>query len=284
VKPRGDDIVLVQNEDDNVRLQATARHLYGRSALFRAFGIAIGVALAVLAPLSAALALDTASITLGAFGGLWVLASRLVLVPLSDSTQRLAADMQQAFDARVLGVGRSDRRPIEWEVVNHSTAGKDLSVFRDWYPSTLPQAWPDSVAACLAANSTWSSRLHGLAAVVSTGSLVVLVASDVIVGIGLVMSLTQFLAIIFLPTLSAFLDIAELAFGHFKASQRRRALGRECRRAVHDPVPAESLGRIQAELYELRREGPLTPGWIYRIARRRYDSDMQFAASRFSGS
>lgn len=97
-------------------------------------------------------------------------------------------------------------------------------------------------------------------------------------------SLVEYLTIIAFPSLPALLDTAELAERHIEFSRGRQSQEEQMEDLrQRGDANEDELRKLQDNLFDLRRNGPLVPEWFYKWIRDRYEEDMKAGADDFSG-
>jgi SMODS-associating 4TM effector domain len=99
----GNQIAERQRGAQAVELLRAYRHAYGTAKHWHAARLAGTVLVALAAPVVILFA-PSLEHPLGAIGGGWVLAARLVLRPAQERATRFAVAVQELYDGRVLGL------------------------------------------------------------------------------------------------------------------------------------------------------------------------------------
>lgn len=281
-RPSLADISAAQEEDVNLRRQLAARRFY--TIAKRAFfcGLAVTVALALVAPV-VRLVVPGVGPGLGAVAGAWIFVARLLLEPFKRRYQQMGAQAQELFDCAVLGTGWNDalaKSLSEEEVRKASRDMSDADDVRDWYPTDSNAGWPTSVLICQRSNAVWSRRQHRAYSTILAVAAAVWSVVGVVVAVADGASLGEYLATIALPSLPAVLDAAEMSRSHREASDRRGQLeARTAELLDAESVSAQDLREVQDQLFDLRQEGPLIPDRFYRRLKDDYERDMRYAAA-----
>jgi hypothetical protein len=222
---------------------------------------------------------------LGAIAGVWIFMSRLLFEPVSQSYQLKGAAAQELFDCDVLGLAWNEvlvRQPSDEEIRSASKAfGKPKRVEKqkEWYPTQVEIAWPQSVITCQRANSVWSRRQqHGYGI-----ALIVLAVAWVLFGVILSMvhnaSLATYLTTIALPSLPAVLNATDFSKKHLQASSRLQEIEDASNTLLGtSEVSPEDLREVQDLIFDSRRDAPKVPRWFYKLVAKRYEEDMRYAA------
>lgn len=274
-------IGTVQNNEDSLRRRLAASHFYKIGKWLHRGGTSFTVTLALASPLVLLFRPGLGPI-LGAFAGLWIFASRLILEPFKREFQLKGATAQEQFDCVVLGVDWNDslvRRLSDEEIRAASRSRTGVTEARDWYPTDEDMAWPTSVLMCQRSNAVWARRQHR-----AYGRLVVFAALawavfGIVVAVADAASLSAYLVTIALPSLPAFLDASEVYQGHAAAASSRQLLEDQTDALLASGAAGrQDLREIQDQLFNLRREAPLVPEWFYKRIRSTYEEDMRYAA------
>jgi hypothetical protein len=273
----------IQNSEESLRNRSAAGYFYRRAKWLHFGGASLTVVLALVSPL-VLFFLPSAGPKLGAFAGAWIVLSRLALEPIRRGFQRKGAAAQERFDCQVLGLEWNDAlaRPLpDEEIRAASESTRHCDTVRDWYPADQDAAWPESVLICQRANTVWARRQHGIYATVVWIAALVWLIVGVVAALSDSASLADYLIIILLPSLPAFLDSVELARDHRDASIRREVLEIHLDTLLRSGAStAKDLREVQDELFRLRAGGPLVPEWFYKVIRGGYEKDMRYAAYR----
>lgn len=175
----------------------------------------------------------TAAGVVGAVAGAWVVASRLVLIPVEHRHVRHAVRIQERFDTRLFNLPWSDPlsgpSPSEEDIADSArrVSGDDRvgqQHSEGWYPSTNGLPHPVDVLV-----AQWSSVAYGRHQSRAyfhfvTATIAVVVIS--VVGVGVIggMSLTDWLITFALPSLPAALDASEIAHAHRRMADRKATI------------------------------------------------------------
>jgi hypothetical protein len=213
-----------QDDERNLRRQLAARRYYTLAKGFRLLGQSVSSALALTSPIVLWLKPDLGP-KLAAAAGLWIFASRFLLVRLQRRLVEKGAVAQEAFDCAVLGLDWNDvlaRQPAQEDIrrASERSIGR-IDRVKGWYPCTEAADWPLSVLVCQRSNAVWARRQHTYYGFALWGAVVVWFVFGVGFAAADSASLVEYLTIIALPSLPALLDWAELAEGHLEAATRR---------------------------------------------------------------
>jgi hypothetical protein len=274
-----------QNEEANLRRYLAADHFYGNAKWLHFGGRAFTVVLALISPL-VLLFWSDAGPALGAIAGAWLFVSRLLLEPFARQFQHKGATAQEMFDSAIFELDWNDTlvRPLsEEEIRGASGSMKDAASVRDWYPADENKPWPQSVLVCQRSNVVWARRQHRTYSHVLLGAACAWAIIGVIVAVLDGASLADYLVTIALPSLPALLDATEFARAHSSDADKRQLLEDKLNDLLTDGnASSQDLREIQDQLFNLRRDAPLVPGWFYKLIRPKFEQDMRYAAQRAS--
>ncbi len=283
----GNQIAGRQRSPEAVELLRAFRYAYGTAKHWHAARLTGTVAIALAAPMVIIFA-PSLEHPLGAIGGVWVLAARLVLRPVQERATRFAVAVQEMFDQQVLGLlPATALRPPAYEQIHQQARRRAGDPDPDWY-SVQPHVAP-AAAALIAQRSgaVWSRRLHREWAImlgaVAAGWTVLTVIVAAVRGA----TVGQFLIAVLLPMLPALLDATDLSQAHWRAAAERSeleaALDQRLDRATQGSLPApEDLRALQDEISRQRLTQPSVPDWYYRLRRTSYETSMRAAADRLA--
>jgi hypothetical protein len=291
--PTGEAIAREQNTVDAARLLLAQRRLYSKSKRWLAVRT-IGVLLiAIVAPIVSLTWAQSVPIW-GAIAALWTFVGRTALIHLEKKTSAKAAAVQEMFDVQVFGMPPQGKRTPSPSLEEISAiAGEDSSILHqaeeaellDWYPIDKAQDGAVSVAICQRANASYSDTL--LRTYANTWLTVVIGWSCVLVIFGVLqkLSFTTFLVGILLPLLPAFLNAVEYWFGIRRAAADRSDLTAIIEVRLADnakELEPQDLLVWQSRLYNLRRDVPQVPDFIYWLKRKKNEATMKSVANQLS--
>jgi len=262
------------------RAYATAKHWHG----VRLAGTVL-VALAAPVVILFAPSLEHA---LGALGGGWVLAARLVLRPAQERATRFAVAVQELYDQRVLGLPPAAvPQPPAYEQIHQQACRRAGAPDPDWY-SVRPDVGPAAAALIAQRSSTvWSRRLHRAWAIVLGSAAAGWTLLTVIIAAARGATVSEFLIAVLLPMLPALLDATDLCQAHVRAAAERSGLESELderldQTAEGHPPFGEDLRALQDEINRQRLAQPPVPDWYYRLRRSSYETSMRAAADHLA--
>lgn len=289
----GDTLLRRQDEVDALRLLISQKRLYSRAKRWvevRWFGMLV---IGLVAPIVAAI-WPVTSVVVGSIAAAWLFLGRTLLVHLQKKCTEQAAAVQELFDFYVYGMPSGPPRPKLPSLEEISLAAGpdcDLAAVAEreemlgWYVVANDDPGEVAVAIAQRSNAAYSYRLLRFTGV--TWSIVAAVWGAALTTICIVMELTlaTFLLGIVLPLLPAFLDISEYLVGIMRSAKDRKALYQEIESRIgskDEPITGEKLRIWQGALFELRRDTPVVPDFIYGLQRRRNEAAMSAAASQLS--
>lgn len=280
-RPSMAEIGQLQNEEETLRFRLAAAHFYNRAKLLHFGGASLTLVFALVAPLVLLFRPELGP-PLGAAAGTWIFVSRVALEPIRRGLQLKGATAQEHFDCSALNLEWNDslaRRLPHEEISAASRSLKGVKTARDWYATGEGVPWPTSVLLCQRSNAVWARRQHRAYAIAVVGAARAWFVVGVLVAALSAASLTEYLVTIALPSLPAFLDASDLARGHASAARSRQLLEDQTDALLRSgDATAQDLREIQDQLFNLRQEAPLVPGWFYKLIRPGFEADMQHAA------
>ncbi|ANJ25729.1 hypothetical protein ATC03_02065 [Agromyces aureus] len=234
------------------------------------------------------------SVVVASIAGAWLFLGRTLLMRAQKESTEQAAAVQEQFDFYVYEMPSGTPRPKlpsledislaagpEGELVAVAEQEKMLA----WY--VVAEDDPGEVAVAIAqrSNAAYSYRLLRSTGVI--WSIIAVIWASVLIAICIItgLSLVTFLLGVVLPLLPAFLDVTEYIIGIVRSARDREALYREIETRIgsnDEPITGESLRVWQESLFELRRDTPTVPDFIYRLQRRKNEAAMSAAASQLS--
>jgi hypothetical protein len=220
-------------------------------------------------------------ITLG--GTLWAALYMGVMAPWAERYLRIAATLQEMFDADVLGLPWNSvavgNRIGDEEVSRLSRrfrGGEDR--LRGYY-LVVDAAAPYDVLFCLEQNLAWGSRIRLRFAQLMLGVLVLWSTAGVLLTLATGATVSRLVTGWFVPSLGLLLLCLEMYRTQMTSIQERlRVLGL-VRAAIDDPtspvittpdVLTRFARQVQDTLYQMRRLQPRLPAWYFR---RYHDQD-----------
>lgn len=283
-----------QRDAESGRLLRAFTASYRRAKRYRGLRISVSLLLAGAAPLLSLASLTAAGVV-GAIAGAWVVASRLVLIPVERRHVWDGVRVQERFDTRLFDLawsaGLAGPTPSEEDIADAARRLQhDDRVTQQhdegWYPSTDGLPYP--VDAFIA---QWSSVAYGRHQSRAyfrfiAGAIAIAVATTVGVGVIGGMTLIDWLIIFVLPSLPAALDASELADAHRRMADRKQAdedelLLRLWNSELSAPgtLTSADCRRVQDESFRLRSEGLQVPEWFFWRRRGRSEANMHEAAA-----
>jgi len=289
----GASILRRQDELNALRFLITQKRLYSRAKRWLAirwFGmLVIGLAAPVVA-----LIWPQSAVVVGSIAGAWLFVGRTLVMCLQKRRTEQAAAVQEQFDLYVYGMPQGTPRPKLPPLEDiASAAGPDSEIptiaaneeMLGWY--VLSEDDPGVIAVAIAqrSNAAYSYRLLRTTGVVWSVIAVLWVGVLATLCVMLGLSLATFLLGVVLPLLPAFLDVTEYVVGIARSAGDREALYREIEGRIGneaEPINAENLRVWQEALFELRRDAPAVPDWLYKLSRDKNEAAMSSAAAQLS--
>lgn len=291
--PTSEAISREQNTIGAARLLLAQRRLYSKSKRWLAVRTTGVLLIAIIAPI-ASLTWPLSVPIWGAIAALWTFAGRTALIHLEKKTSAKGAAVQEMFDVLIFDMPDQGKRTPSPSLEEISAiAGEDSTILRqaeeagllDWYPLDKAQEGAVSIAICQRANASYSDRL--LRTYANTWLGVVIIWSCLLVAFGILqnLSLTTFLVGIMLPLLPAFLNTVEYWFGIRRAAADRSDLTSTIEEKLEDnasELEPQDLLVWQSRLYNLRRDVPQVPDFIYWLRRKKNEAAMKSVAKQLS--
>ncbi|WP_337109931.1 S-4TM family putative pore-forming effector [Prescottella equi] len=282
-----------QDEVDALRLLIAQKRLYSRAKRWlaaRLFGmLVIGLAAPIVAVIW-----PESSVVVGSIAGAWLFLGRTLLMHVQKRSTEQAAATQEQFDFYVYEMPAGTPRPKLPSLEDVSlAAGPDAELtavasregLLGWYVVSKDDPGEVAVAIAQRSNAAYSYRLLRFTGVIWSVIAVLWVGilSTICIFTGL--SLATFLLGVVLPLLPAFLDVTDYIIGVVRSAKDREALYREIESKIdnkEEPITGENLRVWQEALFELRRDTPTVPDFIYKLQRKKNEAAMSAAAAQLS--
>jgi len=289
--PNSAEIARGQNEEDPLRLLLAQRLLYSKAKRWMALRLWGMGFIAIAAPV-VALIWPSLSVAVGAIAGAWIFVGRTVFIVLERHLTAQAAGVQELFDIKVFQMPHlAARSPMPaLEDISH-LVGPDSEIraraekekLPDWYPVNLENSGLTTIAICQRANASYSRSLLIITSRIWLGIISTWTAILIAISIAIGLTLKDFLLAVLLPLLPAFLDTFDLWRAFNKASIERENLAKEIEENLRgNNVTPEETVIWQTRMYDIRRDMPQVPEWIYWFARKRNEEAMGSAARQLS--
>jgi hypothetical protein len=283
----GNQIAERQRSAEAVRLMRAYRHAYATAKHWHAARLAGTVLIALAAPVVILFA-PWLEHPLGAIGGGWALAARLVLRPAQERSTRFAVAVQELYDQRVLGLQvAGPPPPPAYEQIDQQARRCAGNPDPDWY-SVGPQVTPAAAVLIAQRSSTvWSRRLHREWALMLGSAAAFWTVLTVVVAAVRGATLSEFLIAVLLPMLPALLDATDLGQAHWRAASERFGLEDQLDQyldqAAYGQLPTSGdLRGLQDEISRQRLSQPPVPDWYYQLRRSSYETSMRAAADQLA--
>ncbi|OZB84326.1 MAG: hypothetical protein B7X32_07540 [Microbacterium sp. 13-71-7] len=231
---------------------------------------------------------------LGSIAGAWLFLGRTLLMYVQKKSTEEAAAVQEQFDFYVYKMPAGTPRPKLPSLEDISlVAGPDSDLadvaarekMLGWYVVADDDPGEVAVAIAQRSNAAYSYRLLRLTGIIWSVVSVLWAAALTTICVVTGLTLVTFLLGVALPLLPAFLDVTEYIVGIIRSAKDREALYREIESRVgngDDPITGENLRVWQESLFELRRDTPTVPDFIYKLQRRKNEAAMSSAAAQLS--
>jgi len=282
-----------QDELDALRLLIAQKRLYSRAKRWvsiRWFGmLVIGLAAPIVAVIW-----PQSSVIVGSITGAWLFLGRTLLMHAQKKSAEQAAAVQEQFDFYVYDMPSGTPRPKLPSLEDISLAaghdGELVSVAEQedmlhWYVVAKDDPGETAVAIAQRSNAAYSYRLLRFTGIVWSVVAVLWAAALTTICVVTGLTLVTFLLGVVLPLLPAFLDVTEYIVAIVRSAKDREALYREIESRIgneDEPITGENLRVWQESLFELRRDTPAVPDFIYKLQRRKNEAAMSAAAAQLS--
>jgi hypothetical protein len=287
-------IVSRQNLPDNIKKLAAQRHFYSRAKRLSAFQAALDV----LSPIGGAIAVvlkPDADVWAATIGIAVALLDTLWLEPKQGDFRELGANIQEEFDCSVLELPWNT--PLAGERVSPEDIHEAYKTYKpskvapleDWYPKavgTMPLFQARVI--CQRTNSWWDSKLRRRYCGWINGTLAVVIASVIILGLINGMSLQKFVLAVAAPLLPAILW-AGREYRRQKdtalRSDRLRGYGESLwEQVIKNEVDESEVSKRSRELQDAilvrRQESAPVFDWIYKLLRSKHEEQMNIGAQK----
>lgn len=289
----GATLLTRQDELDALRLLIAQRRLYSRAkrwVVIRWFGmLVVGLAAPIVAVIW-----PQSSVVVGSIAGAWLFLGRTLLMHIQKENTEQAAAVQEQFDFYVYNMPSGTPRPKLPSIEDISliagpeeklVAVAEQEKMLGWY--VLSEDDPGEVAVAIAqrSNAAYSYRLLRFTGVIWSVIAVLWAAALITICVVTGLTLATFLLGVVLPLLPAFLDVTEYIIGIMRSAKDREALYREIENRIgnkDEAITGENLRVWQEALFELRRDTPTVPDFIYNFGRRKNEEAMSVASAQLS--
>jgi hypothetical protein len=279
-----------QNEPRSLARLAAGGHLYTVAKRGQLARIGLVVALAAASPVLFLWNEDLAEMV--AIAGAVTLVAETICRAYEGQLVARAVRVQDCFDCYVLGLPWNEYLAGDepsHELVNEAAAkfNGNRDYHRDWYTITEDVDRPYDVLISQRQNLVWDSRLRKAFATVLVFAWIVWFVVEVVIGVAIDISLSNFLLVFVVPGLPAFIAGIELTLSNWRTAQIRDQLvsmwNRVWRRALVDPtaVNQSELRQIQDAIYVCRTRTTQVPNWLQKLKRSKYEADSDASLDHF---
>lgn len=286
--------LLTRQDDTNaLRFLIAQRRLYSRAKRWVAFRWCGMLVVGLAAPIVAVI-WPQSSTVVGSIAGAWIFLGRTLLMYVQKENTEKAATVQEQFDFYVYNMPAGTPRPKKPSIEEISllaapedklpTVAKDEKLL-GWYDVADDDPGEVAVAIAQRSNVAYTQRLLRSTSffwsVVAVLWVVVLIIICVVTGL----TLATFLLGVVLPLLPAFLDVTEYIVDIARSIKDREALSQEIEKRIgnkDEAITGQNLRVWQEALFELRRDTPTVPDFIYKIKRRKNEEAMSVASAQLS--
>lgn len=282
-----------QRDDESLRLLRGFTHHYRRAKLHRGTRVLVSVGLAVVGPIMGIVSISAAAVV-GAVASLWVLLTRLVLLPAERRHVDEGVRVQERFDTRLFGLrwpsSLAGREPREEDIAEAASRRADDRKIEQqhaegWYPD-IDVPWPSNVMLCQWSSAAYGRRQHRAYANFLIAAITVLAIGVVVYGVITDMALTDWLLTFIFPALPALLDLSELAGDHLRLAASKARLEDEQlaplwadELARPGSITAEDCRAIQDVSFRYRSLAVQVPDWFFWRRRQHAEATMHEAAA-----
>ncbi|PQM73647.1 S-4TM family putative pore-forming effector [Corynebacterium sp. J010B-136] len=284
-----------QNELVALRLLIAQRRLYSRAKRCVALRWCGMLIIGLAAPIVAVIC-PQSSVMIGSIAGAWLFLGRTLLLHLQTENTEQAAAVQEQFDLYVYDMPAGTSRPKLPPLEDISlVAGPDSELVTvakqeellNWYEVAKDDLGEVAVATAQRSNAAYSYRLLKITGGIWATVAALWVAALIVICIVTGLTLAIFLLGVVLPLLPAFLDVTDYIIGIMRSTSDRKALYQEIESKIankDDGITGENLRIWQEALFELRRDTPAVPDFIYKLHRQKSEVAMSTAAVQLSKS
>lgn len=273
-----------QNSNDALLAARAFRRRYTVAGRWRALRLGLSLFLGSAGVLLA-LAVSAASDYVAAAAAAWIVLSRVLLTPNERRERRHGAVAQESFDSDVFALPWSPSvagsKPPREDIRNWAHKEEEDGL-RDWYSDTRPARHPVDVLICQRSTITWARQDHTTYAQVLTGAVWTALFATVVLGIGLNLSLGEYLLRLGLPVLPAALDVLDIARDNATIARKKMRLETEAN-SLLARTNATGIAPTVAECRDLQsgifatRLLPGVPSWMYRLTQHKRQENMNDA-------
>jgi hypothetical protein len=271
-----------QDSEFPLKCRVAARNFYAHAKSWHFAGTSLAIAFALISPVILIFRPGWGA-GFSAAAGLWIFLGRALLEPWTRSLQFDGTRAAEVFDCEVLSLPWNDAlsRRMSDEEITLAARGDVEPGLRTWYPTDTEYPWPESVLRCQRANTVWARGQHrsysGFVKALAVGWLVV----TAVIALWQKAKFGDYLVVVALPSLPAWLEAVDVVRGHVGASESRQLVEDDIEsHLVNGRTTINDLREIQNQLFTLRRAAPLVPEWYYRKLQPRYEAAMRYATRR----
>lgn len=265
-----------QDQPEHLDRLAAYSHRYRVAGRWRAARMTGTLLLAAAVPVLA-FARPTWADQLAAAAALWLVLGRTAMSWLERGSYVKAAGMQEYYDCKLFSLPWNGTLagppPREVDIAADAAKFTDRSNLIKWYDVDLDGlGWPVDVLLCQMQSASWSRRDHEAYGALLIVTATLWTAGMLAYGVAADLTLPDFLVRLFLPSAPALLDGVELAASHITHARERRKVEDAATTAwqAHlrgEWITVEMVRRVQDSAFQLRRDQPRVPNFVYQIRR-----------------
>jgi predicted pore-forming effector associated with SMODS systems len=287
-------IVSRQNLPDNIKKLAAQRYFYSRAKRLTAVQTVLDVLSPIVGAITVVLKPD-ADLWAATVGIAIALLDTLLLEPKQTGFRELGANTQEEFDCSVLDLPWN--APLAGDRVNAEDIHEGYKTYKpsksapleDWYPKVVA-ALPlyQARLVCQRTNSWWDSKLRRRYCGWIGGTLSVVIASVIMLGLVNGMSLQKFVLAVVAPLLPAILW-ASREYQRQKdtaaRSDRLKAYGESLweqviRNEIAESEVSKRCRELQDAILIRRQESAPVFDWVYKLLRSKQEGQMNVGAQK----
>lgn len=278
-----------QNSNESISLLAAQRHLYSKAKTAHAFRYVGSLLWLALSPLLVYF-LPEAKTSIAVVSCLIFLFSEFIFEPFERSCINTAAIIQEAFDVKLFEISWNQilagSKPSPEVVDSESRSfGPKTEGLANWYeiPDELPKGL--QILICQRANLVWDSRIRNYFGYVLYSWALIIFSIGLGVSYSLNLSLSDYLFVFLIPSLSPIVSSYRWGFRHFEVATEKRKLEAQFSHVWEAALVSEGKNieancrTIQDGIFLLRKKEVLVPDWFYKAFQPDFQKSMVAASN-----